>query len=305
VLICATCAVEYEEPTPEECPICADERQYLPATGQRWTTLDELAAAGQQLTWTDNEPGLIGIATDPSVGIGQTMQSLTTPAGSIIWDPIGYVDDEAGARVLARGPVLAIASSHPHMFGVQVEWSRRLGNPAVLVAEADRAWLGRSDPVVEFWSGTREITAGVTLHQVGGHFRGSSVLHWVDGAAAKGVLLTGDSVFPNPEHRSVGFMRSYPNKIPLSGAVVERIVTQLEPLRYDRIYGNFNNSINADAKALLRASADRYIAWTRGARPFDLNRACRTPGPCAVVMSIRQCNRPQHRGPAADFWGEF
>jgi hypothetical protein len=264
VLICATCAVEYEEPTPQECPICSDERQYLPATGQRWTTLDELAAAGRQLTWTDNEPGLIGIATDPSVGIGQTMQLLTTPAGSIIWDPVGYLDDEAGAQVLARGPVLAVASSHPHMFGVQVEWSRRLGNPAVLVAEADRDWLGRRDPVVEFWSGTREITAGVTLHQVGGHFRGSSVLHWVDGAAAKGVLLTGDSVFPNPDHRSVGFMRSYPNKIPLSGAVVERIVTQLEPLRYDRIYGNFNNSIDADAKAMLRASADRHIAWTRG-----------------------------------------
>jgi hypothetical protein len=264
VLICATCAVEYEEPAPEECPICADERQYLPATGQRWTTLDELAAAGQQLTWTDNEPGLIGIATDPPVGIGQTMQLLTTPAGSIIWDPIGYLDDEACARVLALGPVLAIASSHPHMFGVQVEWSRRLGNPAVLVAEADREWLGRRDPVVELWRGTREITAGVTLHQVGGHFRGSSVLHWADGATAKGVLLTGDSVFPNPDHRSVGFMRSYPNKIPLSGTVVERIVTQLEPLKYDRIYGNFNNAINADAKALLRASADRHIAWTRG-----------------------------------------
>ncbi|MET0704045.1 MAG: hydrolase [Mycobacterium sp.] len=264
MLICATCAVEYEEPTPDDCPICADERQYLPASGQRWTTLGELAAAGQRLIWTDNEPGLIGVGTDPSVGIGQTMQLLTTPVGSIIWDPIGYLDDEACARVLALGPVLAVASSHPHMFGVQVEWSHRLGNPVVLVAEADREWLGREDPVVEFWSGAQEITPGVALHQVGGHFRGSSVLHWVDGAAAKGVLLTGDSVFPNADRRSLGFMRSYPNNIPLSGSVVERIVTQLELLKYDRIYGNFNNSVQADAKALLRASADRHIAWTRG-----------------------------------------
>ena len=264
MLICATCAVEYDEPTPEDCPICSDERQYLPVTGQRWTTLGELAAAGQQLTWTDNEPGLTGVGTRPSVGIGQTMQVLATPAGSIMWDPVGYVDDAACARVLADGPVLAIASSHPHMFGVQVEWSRRLGNPPVLVAEADREWLGREDPVVEFWSGTHEITNGVTLHQVGGHFRGSSVLHWVAGAEGNGVLLTGDSVFPNPDHRSVGFMRSYPNHIPLSAAVVERIVTQLEPLRYDRIYGNFNNSVNADAKAILGASADRHAAWIRG-----------------------------------------
>lgn len=264
MLICATCAVEYDEPTPEDCPICSDERQYLPATGQRWTTLGDLAAAGQELTWIDNEPGLTGVGTHPSVGIGQTMQVLTTPAGSVIWDPVGYVDDAACARVLALGPVLAIASSHPHMFGVQVERSRRLGNPPVLVAEADREWLGRDDPVVELWSGTYDITNGVTLHQVGGHFRGSSVLHWDAGADGNGVLLTGDSVFPNPDQRSVGFMRSYPNHIPLSGAVVERIVTQLEPLSYDRIYGNFNNSVTANAKALLRASADRHIAWARG-----------------------------------------
>jgi hypothetical protein len=264
VIICATCAVEYGDPPPAVCPICSDDRQYLPAAGQRWTTLSELASAGVQFNWTDNEPGLIGVGTSPSVGIGQTTQVLTTPTGSVLWDPIGYVDDEACARVRALGPVLAIASSHPHMFGVQVEWAHRLGNPPVLVAAADRAWLGRDDPVVEYWSGQREIAAGVTLHQVGGHFPGSSVLHWADGADGRGVLLTGDSIFPNPDRQSVGFMRSYPNHIPLSGSVVERIVTQLQPLTYDRIYGNFDNSITADAKAVLRASADRHIAWTRG-----------------------------------------
>ena len=187
MLIGATCAEEYEEPAPADCPICSDDRQYLPATGQRWMTMGGLTATGRQLTWTDNEPGLTGVATNPSVGFGQTMQVLTTPAGSVIWDPIGYLDDEVCARVRALGPVVAIASSHPHMFGVQVEWSRRLGNPAVLMAEADRRWLGREDPVVESWSGSRTITAGVTLHQIGGHFPGSSVLHWVNGAATKGV----------------------------------------------------------------------------------------------------------------------
>ena len=35
---CRTCAVEYAEPLPDVCPICADERQYVPATGQAWTT---------------------------------------------------------------------------------------------------------------------------------------------------------------------------------------------------------------------------------------------------------------------------
>jgi len=38
--ICATCAVEHAERV-EVCAICADERQWVPAEGQRWTTLEE------------------------------------------------------------------------------------------------------------------------------------------------------------------------------------------------------------------------------------------------------------------------
>jgi hypothetical protein len=30
MLICATCAVERDEPTPGVCPICTNERQYVP-----------------------------------------------------------------------------------------------------------------------------------------------------------------------------------------------------------------------------------------------------------------------------------
>ncbi len=264
MLICATCAVEYDEPAPEICPICADERQWVPADGQQWTTLEELAAAGHTLSWTDNEPDLAGIATDPDVGIGQTSQLVSTPAGSLLWDPVGYVDDETVAAVLERGPVLAIAASHPHMYGVQVEWSRRLGGVPVLVPEADRQWLGRADSFVEYWSDSRRITDGLILHQVGGHFVGSAVVQWTAGAEGKGVLLTGDSVSPNPDRQSIGFMWSYPNKIPLSGAVVERLATQLAQFTFDRIYGNFNNAIDADAKNILRRSADRHIGWVRG-----------------------------------------
>ena len=263
MLICRTCAVEYDEPAPAICPICADDRQWVPADGQRWTTLEELREAGQSLTWEETEPGLVGISTDPGVGIAQTAQLVTTEHGSLLWDPTGYLDDETVARIRARGPVLAIAASHPHMYGVQVEWAHALDAP-VLVNAADRAWVGRQDPAVEFWSGTRLIAEDLALIQVGGHFAGSAVAHWTSGAEGRGVLLTGDSIFPNPDRQSFGFMRSYPNKIPLSGAVVERLTTQLESLTFDRVIGNFGNRIDADARTLLRLSADRHIGWVRG-----------------------------------------
>ncbi len=68
MLICATCAVERDEPTPELCPICTDERQYVPEDGQKWLTLDGLAQEGQQTLLKENEPGLVGIKTEPKVG---------------------------------------------------------------------------------------------------------------------------------------------------------------------------------------------------------------------------------------------
>lgn len=150
------------------------------------------------------------------------------------------------------------------MFGVQVEWSHRLGNVPVLVSEADRQWLGRHDPAIQTWSGSKTITEGLTLHQTGGHFPGSAVAHWAAGAEGEGVLLTGDSVFPNPDRTSVAFMRSYPNRLPLSGAVALRIAAQLGTLQFNRIYGNFNNVITDRARDVLQASAERHAAWCRG-----------------------------------------
>ncbi|MFJ4169574.1 MBL fold metallo-hydrolase [Paenarthrobacter sp. NPDC089714] len=264
MLVCGTCGVEREEPTPELCPICADERQYVLEEGQRWLGLDGLAAAGHRVVVEENEPGLWGIRVEPKVGIGQTSQWVLTPEGSVIWDPVGYVDDAAVRAVLDRGPVLAIAASHPHMFGVQVEWSRRLGGVPILVPEIDRQWLGRDDPNVVSWAGSRLLAEGLTLHQAGGHFPGSAVVHWAAGADGRGVLLTGDTVFPNPDRRSVAFMRSYPNHLPLSGAVALRLAEDLGGIEFDRMYGNFNNVIPSGAKAVLRKSAERHAAWARG-----------------------------------------
>ena len=42
--LCATCGNHFPESRPEVCTVCADERQWLPPGGQRWTTLAELAA---------------------------------------------------------------------------------------------------------------------------------------------------------------------------------------------------------------------------------------------------------------------
>lgn len=261
--ICATCAVESAEQL-DVCPICADERQWVPASGQRWTTLEELSAQGYRAQLEELELDLFAITSSPGAGIGQQSKLLVTPEGSLLWDPIGFLDDDVVERIRALGPVRAIAASHPHMYGVQVEWSRALGNPPVLVAEADAHWLNRPDPVIRTWSGELEVLPGVTLSQPGGHFPGSAIAHWTAGAAGQGVLLSGDTIFANPDRRSVAFMRSYPNHLPLSGAVARRVADHVDRLEFDRLYGNFTNVIATDAKEIVRRSADRHIGWANG-----------------------------------------
>ncbi len=265
VFVCRTCAVE--QPDTREpaavCAICSDERQYVRPTGQQWTTLDELRLAGHRGAVVEVEPGLYGITIESSVGIGQRALLVQTPSGNLLWDPNGYLDDELVATLRQLGGVAAVAASHPHMFGVQVEWSHRFGRVPVYVQAADRDWVQRDDPVIATWDEKTEVLPGVMLHRIGGHFPGSAVAHFV-GADGRGVLLSGDTVACTPDEHWVSFMRSYPNKIPLSAAVVAKVADRVLQLDFDRLYDNFAGQVIGDAANWVRRSADRYIAWVRG-----------------------------------------
>src|SRR5919198_4153401 len=120
--ICATCAVQHAEgpAPPDGCAICQDERQWVPAGGQRWTTLAELTEAGHRTELRELEPDLLGIGVEPQLGIGQRALLVRTPQGNLLWDPPGFLDDAAVERVRALGGLAAISSSPPHFFGADV-----------------------------------------------------------------------------------------------------------------------------------------------------------------------------------------
>lgn len=264
IWICETCAVETadEDEPPEVCAICDDERQWVPEGGSRWTTVAQQREMGTRIVVSEVEPELWGLRAEPTIGIGQQTMVVRTPEGSLLFDCIGYLDDQTVEFVRGLGPTLAVAASHPHMYGVQTDWAAALGVP-VLVAERDREWVRRAE-LVEFYDERREVAPGLTLHRVGGHFRGQAVLEWVNGNEGHGVLLAGDAIFPNPDRRTVSFMRSYPNRLPLSGHVVQRLAAQVEGLHFDRLYNNFGAVVRAGAKQTIRYSADRHAAWARG-----------------------------------------
>jgi glyoxylase-like metal-dependent hydrolase (beta-lactamase superfamily II) len=169
---------------------------------------------------------------------------------------IPLVDEAAVEAVTARGPVRAIAISHPHYYSGMVEWSRALGGVPILLHEADREWIMRPDDAIELWSGDeREVAPGLTLLRLGGHFPGGTVLH----DAESSTLLAGDIVMVIPDRRFVSFMWSYPNLIPLPAAEVERIAARLEPWAFDRILAAWwDRLVPSDGNEVVRRSAARY-----------------------------------------------
>jgi hypothetical protein len=261
--ICRTCGVQYPESgEPQaECVICLDERQYIGWGGQQWTTLERMREEGHQNRIQSAATGLEGIDTRPRFAIGQRALLVRTDAGNMLWDCISYIDDETTARVRELGGIAAISVSHPHFYGVMVEWSRAFGAP-IYLPEADRQWVVRDEGAVRWYTGSVEPVPGLTLVQCGGHFEGSAVLHWAAGADGKGALLTGDSISVAQDRRWVTFMRSYPNYIPMSPSMVRSIVAAVEPCAFDAIYGGWwGSEVRGGAKDAVRRSAERYIEW--------------------------------------------
>jgi len=264
--ICTTCGVGYAETeAPREvCLICADDRQYVNARGQRWTTLEALREDHVN-ELREQEPGLLGVGSSPQVAIGQRALVIQRPDGGVMWDCTPLVTDAALGAIRAKGGVKAMAISHPHFYSSMVDWSRALGNVPIYLHEDNRDWVMRPDPVIQFWTGESQVIAdGISLIRTGGHFPGSTVLHWAQGAGGKGVLMTGDSIMVVPDTRWVSFMYSFPNLIPLNARSVEAIVKSVRAYQFDRIYaGWWDRVLDRDAKAAVQRSAERYIAAIR------------------------------------------
>jgi hypothetical protein len=260
--ICQTCGTQYaaSEKHPSECGICEDERQYVGRDGQQWTTLEDMWKADYRNIVREVEPDLIGIGTAPSFGIGQRSLLVKTGHGNLLWDPISYLDSQTIKEVYRFGGIEAISASHPHFYSSMVEWSLAFDHAPIILPEADQPWIMRPDDRIRFFKDRTEILPQLVVVRCGGHFPGSSVLVWQGGADGRGVLLAGDTIMVAMDRKSVSFMYSYPNLIPLSAEKVRSILGTLNTLTFDRIYSAWwDRMILENAKKIIDVSAVRYI----------------------------------------------
>ena len=255
--ICVTCGLQYAaSPTPPaSCAVCLDDRQYVGRGGQRWTSHAELAE--RLHVRIEDDDGLLGVGTVEPFAIPQRALVVRGPEATVLWDCISVVTPEAVDRL---GRIDAIAISHPHFYSSMVEWSEALGGVPILVHAADREWIARSSGDVQFWQGDRhDVSPGITLIHLPGHFPGSSVL-WSHGAGRR-ALLVGDSLHVAADRRHVTVMHSVPNFIPVGPAVIADVRERLAGIDFDDLYGfTWGLNVIGGARHAVDVSLDRYLA---------------------------------------------
>jgi hypothetical protein len=256
--LCTTCGVQYAPSAtpPENCPICEDERQYVNPIGQSWTTLPQINKQHKNII-EQVAPGIYAIYSTPAFAIGQRAHLIITPGGNILWDCVTNLDATTVDIIKKLGGIKAIAISHPHYFSTMVEWSHAFGHVPVYVHALDAEWLGRKDAVIRLWD-EQELLLWDDMKLIccGGHFPGANVLYWPGG---KGALFVGDTIQVNPDQKTVSFMYSYPNLIPLPKKSIVQIKDAVKGVEYDAMYGAFGKYIRENAQTSMEYSVRRYL----------------------------------------------
>ncbi|HCC4463997.1 TPA: MBL fold metallo-hydrolase, partial [Citrobacter freundii] len=146
ITLCKTCGTSYEVTGahPEQCDICQDERQYVPASGQEWVDFTALCASHTN-KWKQHDSTLLSIRTVPDFAIDQRAFILRTSEGNILWDCIASLDDATKTLITSLGGLKAIAISHPHYYTTMQDWAAEFNAPIYLHA-SDRRWVMRDSP---------------------------------------------------------------------------------------------------------------------------------------------------------------
>lgn len=258
--ICTACGTQFPPSVqnPDLCPICEDDRQYVPETGQSWTTRDELLR-NHGVEVREIGERLYDLRLKPSFAIGQRAFLVCAPLGNVLWDCIPLLNDQTIEFIRSKGGLNAIAFSHPHFYSNMSEWAKVFDCP-IYIHKNDEKWIVNGDDHVELWHGTeKELWNRMRLINIGGHFPGSSILH-IPFLSPKGTVLCGDTFVLSPSKRHFAVMHSYPNKIPLPVIEIARIARQFETLEFDTVHAwEASQSVLGNARELLTESLAKYV----------------------------------------------
>lgn len=259
-IICSTCGTYYQvEKVSKLCTICMDERQYIPETGQIWTTPKDLRNK-YSIKLNQLKHNLYELEINPKFAIGQRALLVLSEKGNILWDCIPMLDELTKEFIKSKGGLKAIAFSHPHYYSNMNDWAEEFDCP-IYIHQNDEKHIMEKSNYIHLWKGEElDLWEGIKILLIGGHFAGSSILH-VPFLTHEGTIICGDTLFlsPNKKHFSVFF--SYPNRIPLPLSEMKRIKKRLDLISFDSFLGYIKTqNLSENVKSIMDKSFAKYYA---------------------------------------------
>jgi glyoxylase-like metal-dependent hydrolase (beta-lactamase superfamily II) len=257
--ICIICGTQYPEgEVPAVCPICSDDRQWVPEAGQAWTSGAQLQQQRSVLI-RKVYPQVYEIKIIPEFAIGQRAFLIITPGGNLLWDCIPLLNEALASLIRSKGGLKAIAFSHPHYYSNMNEWASEFGCP-VYIHEKDDQWIFNRGAHISTWEGSEKLLwDGMRIIHTGGHFPGSAVLH-VPSLSPEGAIFCGDTLYVARSRQHIAIQYSYPNHIPLPAKLVREIFDRVLRVPFDTMHGAFDfQNLVGNAREVLEGSARRYV----------------------------------------------
>lgn len=250
-MICKACGTQFppHHPLPELCPICMNDRQFIPPAGQEWLDTTPGIIKREQL----DQP-IFSFQIIPKFAIGNRAIFIKTKHGNILWDCIPLLDNDTIDFIKAAGGLQAIAFSHPHFYSRMNEWAATFDCP-VYIHKKDEEWIQYKGPHIQLWEGAEmALWDGYKIINIGGHFPGSSILQ-----EHENIIYLGDTFYIAPSMQHMAIMYSYPNQILLHRDNFAAIDERMKTIKFHTAYGAFDHqNLRNNAMEVFRYSMQRY-----------------------------------------------
>ncbi|MFC0409389.1 MBL fold metallo-hydrolase [Roseomonas elaeocarpi] len=237
--------------TPPDCPVCTDTRNDLPEDG--WDFWDEgRVAAHLTGSWRDLGRGLIAFRTAPRFGLDGIGWLLLHEDGNVAFEAAPYYTAPMRDEIRRLGGIRYLSGSHCHGYGAL--WQLQdVFEPDFLAIQREDLRMTKAMRVNYPYDDVLELRPGVTLHHVGGHYEGQSVLH----DATRGILFCGDAFKVDQDaagnNLAVSSHKAFHKDIPLTRREVEKYRDVIGALRFDTICTPFEYAPGITTEMAVRA----------------------------------------------------
>lgn len=250
---------------PPACPVCTDVRNDLPEDGWCFTAATALATRVRTV-WRQIVPGVFAFTTEPTVGLGGTGWLVLREGGNFAYEAAGYYDGAALDFIASRGGLAFASTSHPHGCGALWQLQDRFA-PEVPLHRDGLGW-SKAFRVTTPYDATLEVTPGVSLHHLGGHYEGHALLY----DARNRAVFCGDALKIDCDDRGLPIAlsahKAYHKEIPLTTGEIARYRAVFAALEFDHVFTTFDYAPLARERVL--AFFDELAAMRPSTKPLHL-----------------------------------